>query len=246
MPCSQGGSPQEALVSSGQTAGGRQVGVAKVGLALDRGPWRPHWGFWRPASAAAWPGLAWAPDNPGSSSFSGHGGPGERKVLPRDLEERTELGVKVWVRVRPGLSSRDPSGTGPPTQASGEEEEMCDFCLLQGQSLLSSSLCPLSYEAESERCFLPWRGSAVPFPSGVPYGARPSSQAWALAPARPFLRAPLEPGGGPSGPGRWWAARRGCPGRRADCQDRWWAGQGSGARPICSRPPVGLFSSTWG
>lgn len=33
------------------------------------------------------PGLAWAPDSPGSSSFSGHGGPGERKVLPRDLEE---------------------------------------------------------------------------------------------------------------------------------------------------------------
>ena len=95
MPCSQGGSPQEALVSSGQTAGGRQVGVAKVGLALDRGPWRPHWGFWRPASAAAWPGLG-----PGSSSFSGHGGPGERKVLPRDLEERPEWGVKVWVRVR--------------------------------------------------------------------------------------------------------------------------------------------------
>lgn len=123
---------------------------------------------------------------------------------------------------------------------------MCGFRLLQGQSLLSSSLCPLSCEAESERCFLPWWGSAVPFPSGVPYGARPSSQAWALAPARPFLRAPLEPGGGPSGPGRWWAARRGCPGRRADCQDRWWAGQGSGARPICSRPPVGLFSSTWG
>lgn len=46
------------------------------------------------------PGLAWAPDSPGSSSFSGHGGPGERKVLPRDLEERTEWGVKVWVRVQ--------------------------------------------------------------------------------------------------------------------------------------------------
>lgn len=115
-----------------------------------------------------------------------------------------------------------------------------------GQSLLSSSLCSLSCEAESERCLLPWRGSAVPFPSGVPRGARPSSQAWALAPACPFPRALLEPGGGPSGPGRWWAARRGCPGRRADCQDRWWAGQGSGARPICSRPPVGLFLSTWG
>ena len=122
---------------------------------------------------------------------------------------------------------------------------MCGFRLLRGKAPCLPLSAPLGCEAESERCFQPWRGSAVPFPSGVPYGTRPSSQVWALAPARPFPRAPLEPGGGPSGPGRWWAVRRGCPGRPADCQDRWWAGQGSGARPICSRPPAGLFSSTW-
>ena len=145
----------------------------------------------------------------------------------------------------PGVSSRDPLGTGPPTQASEEEEEMCGFRLLRGKASFLPLSAPLGCEAESERCFQPWRGSAVPFPSRVPYGTRPSSQVWALAPARPFPRAPLEPGGGPSGPGRWWAVRRGCLGRPADCQDRWWAGQGSGARPICSRPPAGLFSSTW-
>lgn len=67
----------------------------------------------------------------------------------------------------------------------------------------------------------------------------------ALAPAPSPPEALVEPGGGPRRPGRWWARRRGCPGRRTDCQDRWWAGQGSGAHPICSSLG-GLFSSTSG
>lgn len=60
------------------------------------------------------------------------------------------------------------------------------------------------------------------------------------------------PSQGPSGGGRRaaragrWRAGRGLPGQMADCQDRWWAGQGAGACPICSSPPAGLSSSTRG
>lgn len=62
---------------------------------------------------------------------------------------------------------------------------------------------------------------------------------------RPLPRALASQAEGQAG-GQMVGREEGLPGRRADCQDRWWAGQGSGARPICSRPLVGLFSSTWG
>ena len=117
----------------------------------------------------------WALDRSGSSSFSGPGGPGEGKVLTRDLEERAEWGLKVWVRAAVKAS---PAGTpeelDPAARASGAQEDEVGCAA----SSRCKALCPPpsatpSREAESWRCPLPWRGSAVPFPLGVPDGAGP-------------------------------------------------------------------------
>lgn len=104
------------------------------------------------------------------------------------------------------------------------------------------SACP-QQEAAVLEVPLPWPASCCPLPAAGPDGAGPRQAGLPRAPA-------------PSPPcwrdeegqaGRQMVAQEGgCPGRRADCQDRWWARQGSGARPICSRPLVGLSSSTWG
>lgn len=192
-----------------------------------------------PGAAGASPGCPGVPEGDFSSSFSGRGwcrssqGPRRSRQPGRRgwSGQGRRSGQGRW-----GLGSAKASPAGVPTS-------LDTSCPRLGQGVCGRG--PLLPALCLDVPFPGWV-PAVPCPSGCQMGWVRGSQVWALAPAPSPPEGPGGAGRRAEQPGRWWAGRRGCPGRWADCQDRWWAGQGSGARPICSRPPVGLFSSTWG